>query len=89
MFNDFAEFKLYLDKKDILTAAISLVMGNIISDIVKKIADEIISPLGRGEFNKLKKISLREYFFLISNFIITSYMLFKILKIVKGADNMY
>lgn len=89
MFNDFAEFKLYLDKKDILTASISLVMGNIISDIVKKIADEIISPLGRGEFYKLKQISLREYFFLISNFIITSYMLFKILKIVKGADKMY
>ena len=89
MFNDFAEFKLYLDKKDILTASISLVMGNIISDIVKKIADEIISPLGRGQFYKLKQISLREYFFLITNFIITSYMLFKILKIVKGADNMY
>jgi large-conductance mechanosensitive channel len=89
MFNDFNEFKLYIDKKDILTTSISFVMGNIISDIVKKIADEIISPLGRGEFHKLKTISLREYFFLISNFIITSYMLFKILKIVKGVDNMY
>lgn len=86
IFNDFDDFLMYLDKKNILVTSVSIVIGTIISNIVNKIANEIISPFSKGDFETLKKISITEYFYLILNGILSSYILFKVLNVVKMID---
>ena len=86
IFSDFEDFIIYLDKKNVLVSAVSIVIGTIISNIVNKIANEIISPFSKGDFETLKKISITEYFYLILNGILSSYILFKLLNIVKLID---
>lgn len=83
MFNDLDEFTLFLIEKNILSRAISFVIGGLITEIVKKIANELINPVSKGEINKLKKIYIFDYFNLIFNFILTSYILFKLNKLIE------
>jgi len=85
--NDLNNFFIYMDKKDIFTTAVSLVIGTTISHIVKKFADEIITPLSKGNIDKLKKFqTYKEYFLLLCNFLITTFILYKLLMTIKSAD---
>ena len=77
-------FKNFLNDKNILISAFSIVIGNLIFKIIKKLVDEIISPLSKGDFKKVKEnFSLSEYFSIIVSFLITTYFLFRIIHIIE------
>jgi large-conductance mechanosensitive channel len=77
-------FKNFLNEKNILISAFSIVIGNLISNIIKKLIDEIISPLSKGDLNKVKEnFSLSEYVSIILSFLITTYFLFRIINIIE------
>jgi large-conductance mechanosensitive channel len=85
--NDLGNFFAYMDKKDIFTTAVSLVIGSTISNIVKKFADEIVTPLSKGNIDKLKKFqTYKEYALLIGNFLVTTFILYKLLMTIKNVD---
>jgi len=73
-------FKKFLNEKNILLSAFGIVIGNLISNIIKKLVDEVIVPLSKGNIKKLKEnFSLSEYFSIIVSFLLTTYLLFRII----------
>ena len=74
----------FLDEKDIIGTAVGLVLGTLIKDIIKKISVDIISPLARGDIKQIKKqVKFKEYLEVIINFIMTSFILYLMLSLVK------
>jgi len=85
--NDVTNFFSYMDKKNIFTTAVSLVIGTTIANIVKKFAEEIVTPLSKGNIDKLKKFqTYKEYSLLIGNFLVTTFILYKLLMSIEKAD---
>ena len=75
----------FIKEKNILGAAIGVVMGSLISQIVKKIAKDIITPFSKGKMKQIKKnVNLKLYTGLVINFITTSYILFVLTKIIES-----
>jgi len=74
----------FLDEKDIIGTAVGLVLGTLIKDIIKKLSVDIISPLARGDIKQIKKqVKFKEYLEVIINFIMTSFILYLMLSLVK------
>jgi len=71
----------YLKKKKIIPSAFAVVMGSLISGIVKILTKDLILPFSKGNFKKLYK-NLKNapklYGALIINFFVTTYILFVI-----------
>lgn len=71
----------YLKNKKIIPSAFAVVMGSLISGIVKILTKDLILPFSKGNFKKLYK-NLKNapklYGALIVNFLVTTYMLFVI-----------
>jgi len=69
----------YLKKKKIIPSAFAVVMGSLISGIVKILTKDLIIPLSKGKVKKLYK-NLRNapklYGALVINFFVTTYILF-------------
>ena len=72
-FNKYIEF---IKGKAGIQSAFSIVLGTLISNTIQKIANEIITPLTRRE--KIN-FNIKEYFLLIFNLLITTYILFIII----------
>jgi len=67
------EYFAFLNSKNIIPSAFAVVIGSLISNIVKKIVDDFIKPISKGEkpiFN-FTELGLE-----ILNFIIITYVLF-------------
>ena len=78
------EYSKFIKEKNILGAAIGVVMGSLISQIVKKIAKDIITPFSKGNIKQIKKnVNFKLYTGLIINFITTSYILFVLTKMIE------
>jgi large-conductance mechanosensitive channel len=72
----------FLDEKDIIGTAVGLVLGTLIKDIIKKISGDIITPLARGDIKQIiKQVKFKEYLEVIINFIMTSFILYLMLKL--------
>jgi len=72
----------FLDEKDIIGTAVGLVLGTLIKDIIKKISGDIITPLARGDIKQIRKqVKFKEYLEVIINFIMTSFILYLMLKL--------
>jgi len=77
-------FVKFLDEKDIIGTAVGLVLGTLIKDIIKKISADIITPLARGDIKQIRKqVKFKEYLEVIINFIMTSFILYLMLSLVK------
>ena len=75
----------FIKEKNILGAAIGVVMGSLISQLVKKIAKDIITPFSKGKINQIKKnVNFKLYTALTINFITTSYILFVLTKLIES-----
>ena len=75
----------FIKEKNILGAAIGVVMGSLISQIVKKVAEDIITPLSKGKVKEIKKnVNFKLYMGLVINFITTSYILFVLTKFIEN-----
>lgn len=75
----------FIKEKNILGAAIGVVMGSLISQLVKKIAKDIITPFSKGKIKQIKKnVNFKLYTALTINFITTSYILFVLTKIIES-----
>ena len=71
----------FLKAKKVIPKTVVLVMGTLISSIVKKMIKDFIYPLSKGRINKVKKRLLNAhklYGALLINVIITTYLLFVI-----------
>lgn len=67
----------FISKKNILSVAIALIIGNLITDIMNKIKDDIIIPISKLEFNKLyKNFSFNEYVGLTINFLLQTFIIY-------------
>ena len=84
MFEEYLEF---ISNKNILPTAIALVLGIIVTDIVRRIKDDIILPLSRLDFKTLlEKFDIREYFGLAIHFFMQTYLLFMLSKAINNVD---
>lgn len=67
----------FISKKNIISVAIALIIGNLITDIMNKIKDDIIIPISKLEFNKLyKNFSFNEYVGLTINFLLQTFIIY-------------
>lgn len=67
----------FISKKNIVSVAIALIIGNLITDIMNKIKDDIIIPISKLEFNKLyKNFSFNEYVGLTINFLLQTFIIY-------------
>jgi len=84
MLEEYIEF---ISNKNILPTAIALVLGAIVTDIVRKLKDDIIIPLSKFDFKTLlKKFDLREYLGLTIHFFLQTYLLFMLSKTIKNMN---
>lgn len=84
MFEEYLEF---ISNKNILPTAIALVLGTIVTDIVRRIKDDLILPLSRFDFKTLiKRFDIREYIGLAIHFLMQTYLLFLLSKTIKNMD---
>ena len=74
-FNKYLDF---IDKRNIISSAYVIILGNMVIKLINKITDEILIPIIRGKI-KLSQVSLKEYVFIIINDLIISYLLFLII----------
>ena len=74
----------FIKDKNILGAAIAVVMGSLISQFVQKIAKDIITPLSKGKVKQIKKnVNFKLYMGLVINFMTTSYILFALTQFIE------
>jgi large-conductance mechanosensitive channel len=67
----------FISKKNIVSVAIALIIGNLVTDIMNKIKDDIIIPISKLEFNKLyKNFSFNEYVGLTINFLLQTFIIY-------------
>ena len=84
MFEEYLEF---ISNKNILPTAIALVLGTIVTDIVRRIKDDLILPLSRFDFKTLiKRFDIREYIGLTIHFFMQTYLLYLLSKTIKNMD---
>jgi large-conductance mechanosensitive channel len=70
-----------------LGGAFTIVIGSLITEIVKKIVNDIVLPLSNGRFDQIKQnVNVREYIGILINFIITVYILYNIFEWIKHLD---
>ena len=80
---EITSFTIFMEKNQIFTTAIGIVIASFLSNIFKKFADEIIIPLAGGKIDKLKqKKTYKEYLFLIFHFILITFIFYKILSLI-------
>lgn len=72
----------FLKKHKVLVGSFSYVLGKHFFKNVKKFTDEIIYPIASGNFNELKKVKLEEYFKIMIQTFIISYIIYIILSLI-------
>ena len=83
----FEEYYKFISSKNILPTAIALVLGTIVTDIVRKIKDDIILPISKFDFDTLiKNFDIREYIGLLIHFFMQTYLLFLLSKTINNLD---
>lgn len=81
------EYLEFISNKNILPTAIALVLGTIVTDIVRRIKDDIILPLSKFDFKTLfKRFDIREYIGLVIHFFMQTYLLYLLSKTIKNID---
>ena len=81
------EYLEFISNKNILPTAIALVLGTIVTDIVRRIKDDIILPLSKFDFKTLfKRFDIREYIGLAIHFFMQTYLLYLLSKTIKNMD---
>ncbi len=66
------------------SGAFTIVIGSLITEIVKKIVNDIVLPLSKGQFKTVNEnVILMEYIAMIINFIVTVYILYNISEFIK------
>ena len=81
------EYLEFISNKNILPTAIALVLGAIVTDIVRRIKDDIILPLSKFDFETLfKRFDIREYIGLGIHFFMQTYLLYLLSKTIKNMD---
>ena len=81
------EYLEFISNKNILPTAIALVLGTIVTDIVRRIKDDIILPLSKFDFKTLfKRFDIREYIGLVIHFLMQTYLLYLLSKTIKNMD---
>lgn len=81
----FDKYLKYISEKRVLSSGYKLIFVSMINNIINKIIDEIIIPITNGEFEK-EKINKKEYFALVLNLIVSTYILFIIIDFI---ENLY
>ena len=67
------EYLNFLKSQNIIPSAFAIVTGSLITNLIKKIIDDVINPLSNG--NK-PIINLKEFGLEVINFILVTYILF-------------
>lgn len=79
-------FNLFMKNKNVLSTAVSFVIAAMLKEIIFKFTNEVVLPLTKNKnLKKLKNVNPYEYFILIINLLIVSYILFIIDKSI--SDN--
>ena len=79
----FNEYVNFIRGDNIISSAFIIVIGCMISNIIDRIVDEIVLPLTNNKL-KIENIHIKEYFILIANFILVTYILFLIIDKLKA-----
>jgi len=62
-------------------------LGAIVTDIVRRIKDDIILPLSKFDFKTLfKRFDIREYIGIVIHFFMQTYLLYLLSKTIKNMD---
>lgn len=79
-------FTSFMKNKNVLSTAVSFVIAAMMKEIIFKFTNEVVLPLTKNKnLKKLKNVNIYEYFILIINLLIVSYILFIIDKSI--SDN--
>lgn len=79
-------FTSFMKNKNVLSTAVSFVIAAMLKEIIFKFTNEVVLPLTKNKnFQNLKNVNIYEYFILIINLLIVSYILFMIDKSI--SDN--
>lgn len=76
----------FLKSKKVVEGSIMFAMGALMRNFIYKVSDNIITPLSKGEFKKLKEIKYDIYFSMLFGIIISSYVFYLF---YLGVDKMY
>tara|TARA_B100000768_G_scaffold181947_1_gene207633 strand:- start:88 stop:345 length:258 start_codon:yes stop_codon:yes gene_type:complete len=69
----------FIGKSNIISLAIAIIVGNLVTDMMNRIKDDIILPLSTLNFKELyKKISIKEYIGLAINFLLQTFIIYTI-----------
>lgn len=67
----------FINKGNILSVAIALIVGNLVTEIMNRVKDDIILPISKLEFKELyQKFSPKEYFGLSINFLLQTFIIY-------------
>jgi large-conductance mechanosensitive channel len=79
-------FKQYFDfirEKKILSSGYNIIFVSMINQIIQKIISEIIIPVTNRKFES-EKININEYFALILNLFVSTYVLYHIINFIES-----
>ena len=69
----------FLKSKDILPTAIALIVGNLVTEIINRIKDDLIIPMSKLDYKTIyNNVSIKEYTALVFNFIMQTFILYSI-----------
>ena len=70
-------FTSFMKDKHVLSTSVSFVIAAMMKEIIFKFTNEVVLPLTKNKnFKNLKNVNIYEYFILIINLLIVSYILF-------------
>lgn len=77
----FKEYIRFMQNKHILSSAIGLTIGGVITDLISRINHDFLIPMSRGKFKVIKKHFLKKILVIlysIINMIFVTYLFFRL-----------
>ena len=69
----------FIGKSNIISVAVALIVGNLVTEMMNRIKDDIILPISRLDFKELyNRISIKEYIGLSFNFLLQTFIIYSI-----------